>query len=109
MLGLLGNGIGAICVVLLAGVFFRLMFHWNKTFFSYQPVTIEDYLFKIARITGKSEYDIFVKSAEEWPITTHKIDEDFKDYLTHQTVPYYVRDFVRKNKVHIDEMHMPRF
>ena len=86
-----------------------LSFHWNKTFFSEKPVTMEDYLYKIARITGKSEYDIFIKSAEEWPISTGKIEEDFKAYLTRQTVPYYVRDFVRKNKEHIDEMHIPRF
>jgi hypothetical protein len=109
MLGLLGNGVATVCVVLLAGVFFRLMFHWNKTFFNDKPATMEDYLFKIAGITGKSEYDIFVKSAEEWPITTGKIEEDFKAYLNHQTVPYYVRDFVRKNQEHIDEMHIPRF
>ena len=109
MLGLLANGVGAICVVLLAGVFFRLMFHWNRTFYSENPVTMEDYLYKIARITGKSEYDIFIKSAEEWPIPTGKIEEDFKSYLTQQSVPYYVRDFVRRNKEHIDEIHIPRF
>ena len=70
---------------------------------------MEDYLYKIARITGKSEYDVFIKSAEEWPITRGKIDEDFKAYLTYQSVPYYVRDFVRKNKPHIDELSLPKF
>ena len=70
---------------------------------------MEDYLYKIARITGKSEYDVFIKSAEEWPITREKIDEDFKAYLMYQSVPYYVRDFIRKNKPHIDELSLPKF
>ena len=109
MLGQLGNGVGTIFIVLLAGALFRLLFQWNKSFFSNKPETMEDYLYKIARITGKSEYDIFLKSAEEWPITKEKIEEDFKAYLMHQSVPYYVRDFIRRNKKHIDELHMPRF
>ncbi len=108
MLGQLGNGIGTICIML-AGAFFRLLFHWNKTNFNDNPLSMEDYLFKIARITGKSEYDIFLKSAEDWPITKKRIEEDFKTYLTHQSVPYYVRDFVRKNKPHIDELRLPRY
>ena len=109
MLDQLGNGIGTICIMLLAGVFLRFLFHWNETFYSDKPVSIEDYLYKIARITGKSEYDIFLKSAEEWPISKFKIDEDFKAYLVDQSVPYYVRDFIRKNKQHIDELRIPRY
>jgi hypothetical protein len=95
--------------MLLAGVFFRLLFHWNKTSESDTPKTMEDYLYKIARVTGKSEYDIFLKSAEEWPISRRKIEEDFKDYLIYQFVPYYVRDFVRKNKEHVDELRIPKY
>ena len=69
---------------------------------------MEDCLYKIARITGQIEYDAFTKSAEEWPITTEKIDEDFKSYLMNQSVPYYVSDFVGKNKPHIDELRLPK-
>ena len=87
MLGQLGNGAGTIIIMLLAGVLFRIMFHWNKTFFNDKPATIEDYLYKIARITGKSEFDIFLKSAKEWPITKEKVEEDFKAYLKQQAVP----------------------
>ena len=109
MLGQLSNGVATICIMLLAGVFFRLMFHWNKTYYSDSPTTMEDYLYKIARITGKSEYDIFLKSAEEWPISRKNIEDDFKAYLMNQSVPYYVRDFVRKNKEHIDELRIPKY
>ena len=109
MLGQLSDGVGMICLMLLAGVCFRLLFHWNKTFHSDTPKTMEDYLYKIARVTGKSEYDIFLKSAEEWPLSRRKIEDDFKDYLMNQSVPYYVRDFVRKNKEHIDELRIPKY
>jgi hypothetical protein len=109
MLAQLGNGIETICMMLLAGVFLRCLFHWNKTFTSDKPVSIEDYLYKTARITGKSEYDIFLKSAEEWPISKYQIDEDFKSYLMGRSVPYYVRDFIRKNKRHIDELRIPKY
>lgn len=109
MLGQMGSGIGTICIIFLAGVFFRLLFHWNKISFSDKPMSLEDYLFKIARVTGKSEYDVFLKSAEDWPITKEKIEEDFNAYLMHQSVPYYVRDFIRKNKSHIDELHLPKY
>jgi hypothetical protein len=50
-----------------------------------------------------------LKSAEEWPVPVNKIEEDFKAYLQNQTVPYYVRDFIRRNKDQIDALHIPRF
>ena len=106
MLSRLGNGIGTICIMLLTGAVFRMLLRWYMTFYNDKPVIMEDYLYKIARITGKSEYDVFIKSAEEWPITKEKIEADFKVYLMNQSVPYYVRDFVRKNKPHIDELHI---
>jgi hypothetical protein len=105
------NVIGAICKVRLAGMLLRTSCWLNKNFCPGRgrPPTIEDYLFKISRVTGKSEYDIFRKSAENWPVSSEKIDQDFKRYLDYQSVPHYVTDFVRKNKKHIDALHMPRF
>jgi hypothetical protein len=109
MLGLLGSEVGTLFIVVFVGVLFRAVFRWNRAVFSDKPVTMEDYLYKISRVTGKSEYDVFIKSAEEWPVPVKRIEEDFKAYLQQQTVPYYVRDFVRKNKAHIDALHIPRF
>jgi hypothetical protein len=74
-----------------------------------KPVSMEYYVFKIARVTGNSEYDVFCKSAEDWPVSQTRIDQDFKTYLCNQEVPHYVNDFVRKNKKHIDDLHIPRF
>jgi hypothetical protein len=74
-----------------------------------RPVTIEGYLFKISRITGKNEYDIFCKAAEEWPVSGDQIEQDFRQYMADQRIPYYVNDFVRKNQHHIDELDIPLF
>jgi hypothetical protein len=74
-----------------------------------KAISMEEYLFKIARITGHSEYDVFCKSAEAWPVSKQKIEEDFTRYLQQQSVPHYVNDFVRRNKKHIDELRIPRF
>lgn len=103
------SGAQTLCTVIFVGVLFQKLHALNKRKIHDQPVIIEDYLYKIARITGKSEYDVFCKSAEAWPITQEKIEQDFKAYLLHQRVPYYVVDFVRKNKRHIDQLHMPLF
>jgi hypothetical protein len=68
---------------------------------------MEFYLYKIARLTGKSEYHVFCKSAEDWPVSQARIEQDFKRYLCHQSTAHYVNDFVRKNKKHIGELHIP--
>jgi hypothetical protein len=105
----LGNGVGTICIMLMVWVAAQLLLLLKKTSFHDKPLTMADCVFKIARVTGKSEYDVFFKSAEKWPIRKEKIEADFKAYLSNQSVPYYVRDFIRKNRSHIDELHIPRY
>ena len=66
---------------------------------------------KINRLWYSFKYDVFCKSAEDWPvarISKEKIDADFKNYLGRNAVPPYVNHFVRQNKHHIDEIHLPR-
>jgi hypothetical protein len=103
------SGAGTLCTMIFAVALFLMLYRLNKKMIYDRPVTMEDQLYKIARVTGKSEYDIFCKSAESWLIPHEKIEQDFKAYLLHQSVPYYVIDFVRKNKKHIDELHIPLF
>ena len=93
-------GIGAICVVTHVGI--RL----KKKYRQDQPINMQGYLFKISRLTGKSEYDIFCKAAGDWPVSGEQIEHDFKRYMSDQRIPYYVNDFVRKNKKHIDELRI---
>ena len=68
-------------------------------------VIIDDYLRKITRVTGHSVYDTFYKSAEGWQVSRNRIEKDFSIYLASQNVPYYVKDFIRKNQKHIDELY----
>ena len=72
-------------------------------------MTPQGYIFKITWITGKSAYDVFCKAAEDWPVAEEQIKQDFRRYLSDDRVPYYVNDFIRKNKKHIDEIRTSIF
>ena len=67
---------------------------------------MEDYLRKITLVTGFSVYDTFCKSAEGWRVSAARIDRDFRIYLSSQKIPYYVKDFIRKSRKHIDELYV---
>ena len=106
------NGIGSICFALLAGLGLVALYRLNARQIRKHQNSMEFYLFKISRVTGHSEYDVFCKSAQDWPVANvpkAKIDADFKVYLDRSVVPPYVHHFVRENKHHIDELHLPRF
>jgi len=109
MLSLLLNLLAAFCVVLFGKMLYNGFIRLPKKLKEDRPLPMEYYLFKIARVTGNSEYDVFCKSAEDWPVSQSRIEQDFKRYLCNQSVPYYVQNFVRKNKKHIDELHIPQF
>ena len=85
--------------------FHRLNLRYN----GYRPASIEDYLFKLARITQKSEHTIFHEAAGPWPVSETMVEEDFKNYLLDQTIPYYVNDFIRKHKHYVDNWRIPPF
>ena len=106
------NGISSLCVVLLAVIGLVALHKLNDKQTRKNQDSMEFYLYKISRVTGHSEYDVFCKSAEDWPVarvSREKIDLDFKNYLTHSAVPPYVHHFVRQNKKHIDDLHLPLF
>jgi hypothetical protein len=106
------NGIDNVCIVLLVGLAIVVLHKLNNRQIRKHQDSMEFYLYKISRVTGHSEYDVFCKSAEDWPVATvskEKIESDFKTYLDHNSVPPYVNHFVRENKHHIDELDLPRF
>jgi hypothetical protein len=111
MIDLFLNGIGNLCIVLLAVIGIVVLHKLNNKQIRKHQESMEYYLYKISRVTGHSEYDVFCKSAEDWPVakvSKEKIDADFKNYLGRNAVPPYVNHFVRQNKHHIDELHLPR-
>ena len=106
------NGIGSLCIGLLVCIGVVALHKLNNRQIRKHQESMEYYLYKISRVTGHSEFDVFCKSAEDWPVATvsiEKIEADFKNYLKHNAVPPYVNHFVRENKKHIDELHLPRF
>jgi hypothetical protein len=60
-------------------------------------------LHKISLESGRTEYELFVIAAKEWSITEAQIDEDFKNYMAANVLPYYVMDLVRKNNDRINK------
>ena len=95
--------VGAIYIIVFVGVRLKHKYGGDR------PIKMQNYLFKISRLTGKSEYDIFFKAAEDWPVSKEQIEQDFNRYLHNASIPYYVNDFVRKNKKHIDELRVSIF
>lgn len=74
-----------------------------------RPDSIQGYLFKMSRLTGKSEFEIFHKAAEDWPVSDDQIELDFNTYMALNNTPFYVNHFVRNNQQHIDKLHLPLF
>jgi len=106
------SGIGNVCIAILVGLAILVLHKLNNRQIRKHQDSMEYYLYKISRVTGHSEYDVFCKSAEDWPVATvskEKIEADFKNYLNRNAVPPYVNHFVRQNKHHIDDLHIPRF
>ena len=63
-----------------------------------RPISDEETLTFIAANRKCSEYDLFLQAAETWQISSLRVEDDFKRYLTHGILPHYLRDFVRKYK-----------
>jgi len=106
MLNLTINTIVAVSAVILVWCLVRGYSRSLKPNEQTDSISIENYLQKITLITGFSTYEIFRRSAEEWHVPADRIELDFKKYLSTLTIPYYVKDFVRRGQKHIDELYL---
>jgi len=97
------NAIGGICALLLMGYLFWVLYRKFQTDHRAELIAPERSLYNITLATGRTEYDLFCQSAEEWSVPVSRIDQDFTRYMTDQIMPYYVKDFVRRNQANIDE------
>lgn len=102
------DAIVAICAVMIIWFLVRAHLRTIQKNSQTDAVVMEDYLYKITLVTGFSVYDTFCKSAEGWRVSADRIDQDFRTYLSSQSVPFYVKDFVRKSQKHIDELYMAK-
>ncbi len=92
-----------ICALLLVGYLFWFLYHKFQTDSRAELLAKQNSFYNISLATGRSEYDLFHKSAEGWSVSGDRIDQDFKRYMADQVMPHYAKDFVRKNQTHIDE------
>ena len=97
------NLIAGICALLLVGYLFRTLYRKFKNDSKADQIAMKNSLYPISLATGRTEYNLFRKSAEEWAVSSDRIDRDFKRYMADNVLPYYAKDFVRKNRTHIDE------
>ncbi len=52
-------------------------------------------IFTSANKLNLSEYEFFYTAAKRWGITLERVQQDFKEYLWLNTIPFYVSDWVR--------------
>ncbi len=95
--------IAGICALLLVGYLFWALYRKFQKDSQVEQAAKENTLYNISLETGRNEYDLFHKSAENWPVSDDRIEKDFKRYMADQVMPHYATDFVRKNQAHLDE------
>jgi len=95
--------IGGICALLLMGYLFWNLHRKSQKDSRAELVAMKDSFYEISIATGRTEYDLFCKSAEAWSVSGDRIDQDFNRYMIDQVMPHYAKDFVRKNQNHLDE------
>jgi hypothetical protein len=87
---------------IIAGVIYAVIIRYidrlEKQYLSKKTDSDEIILAKLARIRRCSEFDIFQAASVDWNISPNRIQDNFNEYVIHGILPYYVRDFVRKNK-----------
>lgn len=92
-----------ICALLLVGYLFWFMIRKSHRDSRAELRAKNNSLFYISLTTGRSEYDLFQKSAEGWSVSDDRIEQDFKKYMSEQVLPHYAQDFVRKNRGQVDK------
>ena len=64
-----------------------------------EPDIDEVDIFTFARSLNLSEYEFFCTAAKRWGVTLARVQEDFKEYLWLNAVPFYVSDWVRMLRI----------
>ena len=95
--------IGGICALTLLGYLLVICLQKLRRDDKTDSVVLANALHKISLKSGRTEYELFVKAAEEWSISKAQIDKDFRNYMGANVLPYYVKDLVRKNSDDINE------
>ncbi len=81
--------------MLVTVILYSIIMHFIKKKLRSEQTDSEK-LFDRARQSNCSEFDIFDRTGTQWNIPKVRINDDFKRYLSSGTVPFYVRDYLRK-------------
>jgi hypothetical protein len=76
--------------------YFELIHLLDKYWANRTPLSDEERLWRFARSRGISEHEVFKWAAATWSLNPDKADKDFNTYLKSDTLPHYVRDYLRK-------------
>jgi len=95
--------IGGVCALVLLGYLLIICLQKLRRDDKNDAVVLANALHKLSLKSGRTEYELFVKAAEEWSIPKDQIDKDFRNYMGANVLPYYVKDLVRKNSDEINE------
>jgi hypothetical protein len=96
------NTVAGICALYLMCYLFWFNFRKSQRDRQAELEANENFLYNISQETGRSEYELFQISAKRWLVSNDRIDQDFKRYMANQTMPFYAKDFVRRNQTQID-------
>ena len=94
--------VAGICALYLMGYLFWFVIRKSQSDYQAELEAKENSLYNISQETGRSEYELFHMSAEHFLIPSDRISEDYRRYMTDLTMPFYARDFVRRNQSQID-------
>ncbi len=94
--------VAGICALYLMGYLFWFIIRKSQRDHHAELAAKENSLYNISQETGRSEYELFQISAKHWLVSRDKIGQDYKRYMAYQTMPFYARDFLRRNKTQID-------
>jgi hypothetical protein len=85
-------------VFLAALLYFEVMRRLDRYWANRTPLSDEERLWNHARNQGISEHEVFRRAAATWTLSPEIAESDFNDYLKSDTMPHYVRDYLRKLK-----------
>ena len=95
--------IGGICALLVLGYLLVICYQKFMKDSKADSTASKNSLHRISIESGRIEYELFVIAAKEWSIPEARMNEDFKNYMAANVLPYYVMDLVRKNNDRINE------
>ena len=74
------TAIAGICALLLVAYLFWFFYRKFQSDSRTDLIAMEQSLYTISLETGRTEYDLFCKSAEDWSLSGDRIEQDFKRY-----------------------------